>query len=338
MRAAHHVDAWRYEVRDVPLPVPAEGEALVRVMACGFCGSDAHDMATPPRRVQIPGHEFAGVVEEVRGDARVKPGDRVFVDPGLRCGVCPACRSGEDHLCPSVKVYGCRGDQPPGGFAEYVAVRADHLYPMNGDVTFEEATFADPVGVAIHAVSKAPKVAGADAVVFGCGPLGILTLCELRRRGAKHLVAVDIVPGKLALAARLTGCETLDARDAGSEEALAAREFDLAVDLAGGETPVIDQALRITRKGGTVLCVAQRPHGVRLNYQHLVFREINLQGVFGKPARDLEQAIDVIQSRAVDVRPLITACYPLIEIQRALEHFLQPDSIKILVQPHGQAA
>jgi threonine dehydrogenase-like Zn-dependent dehydrogenase len=339
MKAALHVDRFRLDLVERPIPEPEAGESLLRVKACGFCGSDKHDFATPPKRQQIPGHEFAGVVEEISGDpSGFSAGDRVLVRPKIMCGGCYQCREGDPELCENVRVYGCRGDQPPGGFAELVKVQTRYLRKMPEGISFAEATMADPLAVAIHGFDFTPDVEGERIAIFGAGVIGLLAAQVAHLRGAPRVFLIDINPDHLALGKQLGPFEALPARDDESHlEKLQAAGIEISVELAGGDAPTLDHAIRVTRKGGTVLLVSQRPGGSFIDYQRVMFQELRLQGVAGQRDANFTEAIELMGAGSVQVRPLLSATFPLERIQEALETALQPGSLKVVVAPGGDS-
>jgi threonine dehydrogenase-like Zn-dependent dehydrogenase len=327
MLAAFHVSPDRLALRDVPVPSLSEGEALIRVRACAFCGSDRHDLADTPAEPRVPGHEFAGTVEHVPTGTPFAPGDPVVVDPIMRCGQCDYCCEGRDHLCRSMAVIGC---QTPGGFAEFVKAPAGNLRRMPDGLPFEVATLADPLAVALHAVDLVSPVEGQRCVIYGAGTIGLLVAQVLRLRGAANVALVDIEPGHLDLAGGLGPFETVHV--GADEPAGLPRECHLAVELAGGAGPTLGQAIASTRKGGTVLCVAQRPP-TELPYPSVLFGELRLQGTFGQTSRNFAEAIDLLGSGRIAGAPLVTDRFPLTQAQAALERFLEPASVKVVVQP-----
>lgn len=337
MKAALHVDRFRLDLVERPIPELESGESLLRVKACGFCGSDKHDFATPPRRQQIPGHEFAGVVEKMSGDPGVfSVGDRVLVRPKITCGQCYQCREGDAELCERIRVYGCRGDQPPGGFAEYVKVATRHLRPMPAEMSFAQATMADPLAVAIHGFDFTPDMEGERVAIFGAGVIGLLAAQVAHLRGASRIFLVDINLDHLQLGETLGPFETVLAQDDGSHlEQLVEARIGISVELAGGDAPTLDHAIEVTRKGGTVLLVSQRPGGSFIDYQHVMFSQLRLQGVAGQHDRNFSEAIELMGSKQVQVEPILAASFPLESIQEALETALQPGSLKVIVTPGG---
>ncbi len=325
MLAAYHVAPNQLELRDAPLPVLDPGEALIRVRACAFCGSDTHDLARAPGAPRIPGHEFSGTVEQLSGESPFSVGDPVCVDPIVRCGQCDYCAEGRDHLCRSMGVIGCQG---PGGFAEFVKAPIANLRARSPGLSFEAATLADPLAVGLHAVSLAPATDDARCLVLGAGPVGLLTAQVLHLRGAREVWLADIEPGRLALARSLGPFRTVDLA-AQPPEALP-KECHLAVEAAGGQAPTLDLALASLRKGGTVLCIAQRPPW-QLPYPTVLFSELRLQGVFGQRSADFIEAIALLGAGDVSGEPLISDRFPLLEVQPALDRLLEPSSMKVVV-------
>lgn len=334
MRAAFHVDAHRFELRrDTPDPEPGPGEVLIQVKACGICGSDKHDLETPPRRQQIPGHEFAGVIA-AGGEGMFTDGARVIPNPGIRCGTCAACVSGSDHLCENKRVYGCRGNQPPGAFADYVKVLKENLNLIPDGVSFDEATLADPLAVALHAIRLGPDPKGLNCAIFGAGPIGLLAAQVLAEMGASRVLLIDISASHLEVGKSLGDFDTYLVDP--SKDPFAADlngPFDLSLELAGGNAPTLDQAIQFSQRGGTVLLISQRPGGSHFNYQHVLFKELKLIGSAGQNRRDFSEALDWIGSGRIRIEPIISNRFPLEEIQAAYDHCITRDALKVIVNP-----
>ncbi len=338
MKAAVHTGPFTLEVRDVPVPEIAEpDDVLVRVAAVGICGSDKHDLETPPRREQIPGHEFTGVVAAVGKDsAGFRVGDRVLVNPVTRCGRCEACRRTPPAPCLRPVVYGCRGDQPPGAMAEYCKVRAEDLSRVPDDVSLEEMALTDPLAVAVHAVNSGPPVRGENCAVLGAGVIGLLLAQVLRLRGAARIALLDILPSHLEMGRRLGDFECFSGEDA-DRAAADLEAFDCGVwyELAGGEAPTLDIAIRASRRHGRIILISQRPKGVWINYQMVLFKQLVLQGVALTSKESWAEASALIASRRVKAAPLITHRFPLEEVNEAVRTAVRGDSLKVMIRPGG---
>ncbi len=203
MQALVLTDYRKLELRDVERPSLGPRDVLIRVAACGICGSDVHGFdGSSGRRVPplIMGHEAAGAVAEV-GSAvdRVRVGDRVTFDSTISCGECPACRRGQINLCTARRVLGvsCGDYRQHGAFAEYVAAPQHILYPLPESLPFEHAALVEPVSVAVHAVDRLAVRSGETAVVVGSGMIGLLVIQALRAAGCGQVIAADVDASRL---------------------------------------------------------------------------------------------------------------------------------------------
>jgi len=337
VRAAYNIGSNRLQIRDAATPEAGEGEAIVAVHACAFCGSDIHDFAREigKEEERIPGHEFCGIVREIAPNPGFATGDAVVVDPIIRCGSCDYCRSGRDNLCRSMAVIGCQG---PGAFAEKVCVPVANLHRKPASLSFETATLTDPLAVAIHTTNLVGAgIEDAVCVVFGAGTIGIFTAQVLALRGSGRVFLVDINSRHLEIASNLGNFICINAREEDVASRLQGEEVTLSIELAGGEAPTFEQAVSATAKGGTVMCVAQRPKGSSFDYQRVLFNELKVQGVFGQTRASFREAIRLLESESIRTDGIITDVFHLENIQSALERALEPDSMKVVVRP-GSAA
>src|ERR1019366_7154329 len=191
---------------DIPLPQAADDELLIRIKACGICGSDVHGMdGSTGRRLPpiVMGHEASGEIAAFgKGVTGWKTGDRVNFDPTFYCGKCPYCLRGETNLCDNRQVPGvsCTEYRRNGAFAEYMVVPARNLYKLPDNMTYEQAAMVEPVTVAVHGVNLLNLKGGERVAVVGCGMIGFLIVQVLKAKGASEVIAVDIDPKKLELA------------------------------------------------------------------------------------------------------------------------------------------
>src|ERR1039458_1697636 len=209
------------QVTELAEPEIGAADVLVRVRACGICGSDVHGLdGRTGRRIPplVMGHEAAGTVEAIGRDVRGwRAGDRVTFDSTISCGECYYCQRGEINLCDRREVFGvsCGDYRRHGAFAEYVAVPARILYRLPGGLPFEHAAMIEAVSVAVHAVALTPHTAGDRAVVIGCGMIGQLTIQAARAAGFASLIAVDIDDARLEMARRSGAEAALNSHTAG---------------------------------------------------------------------------------------------------------------------------
>jgi len=341
MRALVLSEYKHLDVRDVPEPAVGDADVLVRVRACGICGSDVHGYdGSSGRRIPpaVMGHEAAGVVERIGAAVeRVSPGDRVTFDSTVSCGHCDYCRAGRSNLCDQRKVLGvsCGEYRQAGAFAEFVAVPEHIVYRLPDEVSFEHAAMVEPVSVAVHAVARAPMPAR-NAVVVGAGTIGLLVIQALRAAGAGRVIAVDVDEGKLALARRLGAEVALNPTgvDLPSEvRRLTEGGADVALECVGATEP-IQTAVACVRKGGSVVLVGNVSPGIELPLQAVVTGELTLLGTCASNG-EYPRAIELLRTGAIDVRPLITLVAPLADGAAMFERLYarEPGLMKVILQP-----
>lgn len=341
MKALVLRDYMRVEYADAPAPVPGPEEILIRVRACGICGSDIHGMdgSTGRRRPPIiMGHEAAGEIVAVGAEvAEWEPGDRVTFDSTIYCGKCRYCEADEVNLCEDRRVLGvsCEDYRRDGAFAELVAVPARVLFPLPPNLSFEHAAMAEPVAIALHAVNRSGVGVDETAVVFGTGMIGLLIIQALRIAGCARIVAVDVDEARLAMAqqmgatdAVLSGSETVQ-EIAGILPEGADHCFEVV-----GIGPTVDAALRVVRKGGALTLVGNLSPRIDFPLQLAVTREITLHGSCAS-CGEYPAALALIAQREIDVAPLISVCAPLREGAEWFDRLYhkEPGLMKVILIP-----
>ena len=334
------------QMAEVPTPELRADEVLVRVAACGICGSDVHGYdGSSGRRIPplVMGHEAAGVVEAVGSAVKnLARGERVTFDSTVYCGECPNCRRGNVNLCDRRQVLGvsCGDYRRAGAFAEFVAVPARICYRLPEHLEFREAALLEAVAVAMHGVNLAQTAAGSTALVIGAGTIGLLTLQALRAAGSARVFAADVDEQRLALAKQLGATEVL-LSDSRLQEKILRLTDNEGVDVtleAVGRNETVARAIDATRKGGTVVLVGNITPDVNLPLQKVVTRQIRLQGSCAS-AGEYPQAIEGMASGAINVKPLITAVAPLEEGPRWFERLYarEPNLLKVVLTPHSSS-
>lgn len=332
MKALLLAEYGRLALTDMDVPQVGDDEVLVRVRACGICGSDIHGYTgITGRRIPplVMGHEAAGVIERagtaVQGFA---PGDRVTFDSTVYCGRCDFCRRGDVNLCDARMVLGvsCGDYRRHGAFAEFVSVPARILHRLPDSLPFEQAALVEALAVAVHAVGRKVPAAGDRVVVLGCGMIGLLTIQVLRARGCRNIVAVDLEPRRRALA---TGLGALSAFSDIADVSDADHAFEVV-----GHAQTVAAAVRSVRKGGSVTLVGNLSPEVPLPLQAVVSREITLYGSCASSG-EYPEAIRLMATGAVDVAPLISAVAPLEEGQRWFDRLHRADEglMKVVLAP-----
>jgi L-iditol 2-dehydrogenase len=308
-------------VEEVARPEPGPGEVLVRVRACGICGSDVHGLdGSTGRRIPpiIMGHEGAGEIAEVGAAVRGwKPGDRVTFDSTVYCGRCWHCLRGEVNLCDERRVLGvsCAEFRRDGAFAEYVAVPSHILYRLPDSLSFEKAAMVEAVSVAVHAVKRTPLAPGASVVVLGAGMIGLLVIQVLRAAGCARVIAVDLDEDRLRLALRLGATAALRAgspRLGAEVRALCDGRGADAVFEVVGLASTVAAAIECARKGGSVTLVGNAEPRVDLPLQAVVTRQLTLIGSCAS-AGEYPECLELIASGRVNVTDSISASAPLEE-------------------------
>jgi L-iditol 2-dehydrogenase len=333
----------RFAVEDVATPDLQPGEVLVRVRACGICGSDVHGMdGSSGRRIPpiVMGHEAAGEIAKIGGDVtRWGIGDRVTFDSTIYCGDCWYCRRGSVNLCENRRVLGvsCAEYRRHGAFAEFVAVPQRILYRLPENVTFEQAAMVEAVSVAAHAVKRTPLAEDASAVVVGAGMIGLLVIQTLRIAGCKQIIAIDLDESRLALATKFGATQTFTAGTPGLPENIRAltggRGADAGFEVVGlPET--VKTAIDCVRKGGTVTLVGNLKPQVELPLQLVVTREISLIGTCAS-AGEYPECLKLIESGQIDVTGFISATAPLEEGPQWFERLYAGEKglMKVLLKP-----
>ncbi|EID53428.1 zinc-dependent alcohol dehydrogenase family protein [Saccharomonospora xinjiangensis] len=319
-------------VGDVPDPTPGRREVVIKVGACGICGTDLHiaDGHFPPTPYPIvPGHEFAGEIVELGPDVRGgwAIGDRVAVDPSLFCGYCDPCRSGRGNLCAN---WGATGDTVDGAFAEYVAVPSATCHRLPGELTYAQGALVEPVSCAVHGIRRIGVEAGERFLVMGAGTMGLIMQQLLQRAGALVTVA-DRNAGRLPRASALGAAAVVT--DPGE---LDGETFDASVDCTGA-APAIEAAFDRLRRGGRLLVFGVAPEQERVSLSPYRFYNDEIT-VVGSMAvlHSYGAALDLVASGAIDTDALVTHSLPLERFTEALDLMRGGTGLKIQVVPGGE--
>lgn len=331
------------ELAEVPKPEPGPQEVLIRVAACGICGSDVHGYdGSSGRRIPpiVMGHEAAGEISAVgEGVTGFQPGDRVTFDSTVYCGECTFCRRGEVNLCDRRQVIGvsCSEFRREGAFAEYIVVPQRILYQLPSELSYPEAAMLEAVSVALHAVRMSGVAAGETALVVGAGMIGLLTMQAARAAGCARVMIADIDETRLKLAKLLGADEVLCCSGAELTQETLRMTGGLGADVvfeAVGRNETVAASIDSVRKGGTVTLIGNITPEVMLPLQKVVSRQIRLQGSAAS-AGEYPAAIDLVASGRIQVKPLITAVAPLEEGPRWFERLYshEPNLMKVVLTP-----
>lgn len=327
-------------VDDRPAPEPADGEVVVRLAACGVCGTDLEKLRGNYRTAGKIGHEPVGVVRSVGPSVPgVSPGDRVFVHHHVPCGTCAVCRRGDTTFCPTY----ARTNIDPGGFSEEFLVpaenvRAGAVLRLAENVDWESGALLEPAGCALTALRKVGFRAGDSVFVVGLGPVGLLYARIARALGAGWVGGAELAAPRRAVAER-GGIDTVvDPRDpeAVVRAALAATG-DVGVDLAvvaTGAPTAIALAARLPRRGGTLNLFGLPGSGSRLDVdlQALYLHGTRVIPTYATTEREIADVHRLVTEGRLSVRDLVTDRYPVAEIVAAFERAARPDlGVKVVV-------
>jgi L-iditol 2-dehydrogenase len=329
----------------VEMPVPAIGpdDVLVRVRACGICGSDVHGLdGKTGRRIPplVMGHEAAGEVVETGANVTdLRPGERVTFDSTVYCGRCFHCIRGEQNLCDNREVLGVSPGpyRRHGAFAEFVSVPRRIMYRLPENLSFEQAAMIEAVSVAVHAVSITPVRLGDTGMVVGTGMIGLLAIQAARHAGCIRVIAVDPDEGRLKLALAAGATDAVNPKAAGAMEAIldltGGRGADVAWECVGATGPV-GMAIGGVRKGGAVTLVGNVSPQIELPLQSVVSRQIRLQGSCASNG-EYPACIEMMSRGAIQVDPLISAVAPLQEGASWFDRLYrrEPNLMKVILRP-----
>src|SRR5271170_7055409 len=348
MRAGVYRGKGIVRVEEVPVPEVGDGEVLIKVAACGVCGTDIkkifHGYVEPP---QILGHEVAGTVVTVgRGVSKWKLGDRVMSFHHIPCGTCFFCEKRSFSQCKQYKTTGLTGGFTPngGGFAQYVKampwVAERGIVALPDNVSFEEATFIEPINTIVKAVQKARIAPGETVLIAGCGPIGLQLLMVAKLSGA-HLYTSDPMAVRREKSLTLGALESFDPTNGKLVEMVKARSGGRGSDavlVAVAHPAVVIDALAAARPGGRVLLFAANDPVTKIEFpaSAVGIDEKEILGSYSAAADIQVEAADLVLHKKLPVMEIVSHRFPLGKIQEALELAARPteESLKILLT-HG---
>lgn len=344
MRAAilHGGGDLRFET--VPDPVPGPGEAVVKVCACSICGSDLHAFHGKHPRLTFPrilGHEFAGEIVALGvGMGRFRIGDRVCCDIDFTCGQCGPCREGRGNICERLRTMGFDRD---GAYAEYTVVPDFNLYALPENVSYDQASAVQVLGISYHAVTDRVRPrAGEYVAVIGAGPIGLGAALIARLAGAQVTIT-DILDHRLAKAHELGVVSTVNASQGDlREQALAlthGRGFDRVIECVGGlQERTVTDAVNMVKRGGQVTIVGTFPENkATIPIAYIKDREIDLNFSRGN-FKAFAPCLNLISSGKIDPNRYISRRFPLARAEDALRllEARSAEAHKIVLHPHAE--
>jgi (R,R)-butanediol dehydrogenase/meso-butanediol dehydrogenase/diacetyl reductase len=335
MRALVYTEPNRLGLQDVPAPERSGGDVLVRPTYVGICGTDLHlwhGEMTAVRPPVVVGHEIVGVVAE-DGPGGFAVGDRVAVEPLLKCGACRACREGFGHVCRRLRVQGVHAD---GGAAESMPVSPDRLHRIPDGLAWEVAAVTEPTAVAVHMLRRVGMELGDVVLVLGGGPIGYLVASVARAAGAGRVLVSEVSPYRIERC-RQAGLEVVDA--AADDPVQVIRDLtdgegaDVVVE-AAGHPATVAASIQAARVHGTILIggIGGAPPPVDLTTS--VFKELTLVASRVYESRDMDTALALLAAGAVDAKTLVTRVVLLEDaVAGGFEPLQRGAEMKVLLTP-----
>lgn len=339
MRAAVLTDIGEIDLQDRERPEAAPGEVLVDVGATGICMTDYH-MYHGAFEVQTPivlGHESAGTIAAVGEDVvGFEVGDRVAINPVVPCNACSACKRGNTHLCErNISIGGAGETVVDGAFAEFVRVPATNVEDV-GDLPFEQAALAEPLGCCIHGVDRSGLTQGDSAALIGAGPIGLMLLQTLRNRGVSPIAVAELDDDRRKRAAELGADVVIDPKERDTIEAVHKEvgPVNAGIEVVG-KVPTIEQAYEVTAKGGNTLIfgVPDQDATMEVNPFDIYFQEIDLRGTYALSQESFERAVTLLRGDRIDAEALITERLGLADIPDAFNRMANAEGLKKVVVP-----
>lgn len=310
-------EPWKISCIEMEKPIPREGEALIRIVAAGICGSDigafrgANNLVSYPR---VIGHELAGIVESIPENNKngIRVGDRVVIDPYLYCGHCYPCSIGRTNCCNDLKVLGVHVD---GGMAEYFCHPADMLIKIPEGMTWEQAAMAEPLTISLHGIHRGVLKAGEYCAIYGAGPIGLVAGMVAQAYGA-HAIIIDLVQERLDFAKDLgiefvinSGKEDPVARVAEITGGVMAQQ----VMECTGANPCILGTLQLVSNAGRITLTGWPKKETSMPTDLITKKEVDIRGA-RTSAGEFEEALDLIASKRVDMDRILTKVITMDEV------------------------
>jgi len=338
MKAIVYDAPRKFEYRDLAVPKIQANEILLRVHACGVCGTDlhVHEGEFGPRFPLTPGHEFSGEIVELGSEVTgLKKGQRATASTTMACGKCFYCKRGDFLECENLDGIGVEIN---GAFAEYIKLRADLVFPIE-KLSTRESVMVEPTARAVHGMQTLAMKPASKVLLFGAGPTGQVLAQLLKLNGASHLAVAAPAGPKLDLIARLAADEVvaIDRKDPevhrGGLRNVSANGFDYVVE-ATGSTDLLQDAIRFTRRRGTIMVYAVYPdHAIaKITPADIMRRELTIKGSFAQ-IDCFPRALDYLESGKIKVDEIVTHEIPLRDYQKALDLAFAREGIKIAIIP-----
>lgn len=348
MKAYVYTAPYTIEVQDREIPEPKKGEVRVRVKATSICGSDTGGFkGTSAMRVAplVMGHEFSGVVDKLGEGVTGKEskwdfaeGTRVVVYPNIACGTCANCQAGLPNICDNRFIPGTTmpAGSYDGAFSDYVIVPAESMIPIPDSISFEEGSMFEPASVGLRGARMMGDIKGKTVVVFGAGPIGLMTLQSAKILGAAKIISIDLSEKRLELAKKLGADVTINSKNEDAvkvvREITGGNGVDASADCVGIGVS-LNASIAMTKNGGTVAMIGMGQAKVDgFEYKDCVAREITLKGSYCY-VDELYDIKDLLAAGKYDFKSMITSVEPMDQLENKLNELISgnSDDIKVIL-------
>lgn len=348
MKAVRMYAPGDLRVENIPIPVVADDEVLIKIMAVGVCGSDIPRANVYGAHISpiVLGHEFSGIIEKTgRHVTRFNVNDRVTVPPLIPCYHCEWCLKGQYSLCDHYDYYGSRRD---GAMAQYIAVKETNLLKVGDPVSYEDAATTDPCANALHAMARAGFLPGETVCVSGAGPIGLFAIQYARIKGAGKIIAVDIWEEKLEMAKQVGADVVIQSRSGQVPDRVKAATggagADIVIDFSGAPAAQLD-CLRSAAKMGRVVLLGISHQGLNLSEHDvdIIMREqLDIRGSWNSftapfPGSDWTDSIDLYENHGMTAKNIISHRLELDDVPEIFKNIAKGDFLfsKIMFFPWG---
>lgn len=344
MKALLYIGSYKLSIRDVPIPQMSEDEVLIRVKACGICGSDVLGYTGKTgRRIPplIMGHEASGVIEKI-GPAvkdKLKIGQRVTINSTVFCNSCSFCRAGMINHCLNRQVFGVSTGtyRRHGAFAEYVTAPWWVVYPVPDELSFEDAALLEPAAVGLHAINRTPIRAEDTVVIMGAGTIGLFTIACAKLKSPHCIIAIDIDNDRLKIASQMGADLVFNPKHNDVVRIVKDLTDSLGANVvleAVGIAETVNQAVNIVRNNGQVTLIGNVTPRVELNLQEIVMREINIRGTCTS-AGEHQDCIDLFVNGKINPALILSKVLLLSEGPKIFKELLEGKSglLKVVLKP-----
>lgn len=328
-----------FQVSDIPKPERKHGEILIKVLACGICGSDRHFIKGefPTKPPVVLGHEFGGIIEEVGSDSHYKVGSKVTVDPNIFCGKCEFCGNGQVSFCINLSALGVHRD---GGMSKFVSVPESQIYVLPDTVPDNHLAFCEPISCCLRGLDLARIEVGNTVLIIGGGAIGLIMIQLAKLSGAKVIILSTRQKERRELALKLGATHTIDPNSVSLDEAingtggLSIDGVDVVLECAG-TIKTFEDSISVVKRGGTVIVFGVTPEGetAKISPLTIMNKEIRIQGSWINPFTH-GRAAAIVASGVLDLDSLISK---VISIDDLPEIFANPPGkgdIKYIVNPN----